>query len=60
MTNTKYTIVQTNIFKKDRKKILKQGLNISKLEDIVIKLANGETLEAKYKDHKLTGSYTRI
>ena len=51
--DTKYGIVTSNKFNKQLKKIIKQGKNIEKLSNVVKKLANGETLEAKYKDHAL-------
>ncbi len=50
---TKYTIKFTNDFKRAYKKIKKQGKDIRKLKSIIIKLANEELLEPKYKDHAL-------
>ena len=50
---TKYEVIYSNSFKKDLKKIIKQGKNIDKLEKIINKLSNKEVLDAKYKDHKL-------
>lgn len=44
-------------FKKDYKKVVKRGYNIRLLEDIIKKLANGETLPEKNKDHALSGDY---
>lgn len=49
----KYNIVRTNKFKKQYKKILKQGKDEAKIIKVFIALANGETLEPKYKDHAL-------
>lgn len=49
----KYGIKISNTFKKQYKKILKQGKDISKMKDVIKLLANGETLEKKYKDHAL-------
>lgn len=43
-------------FKKDYKKAIKQHKDISLLEDVVNKLATGESLSPKLKDHLLTGS----
>lgn len=57
MTNlkdTKYGIVTSNRFNKQLKKIIKQGKSIDKLSVVVKKLANGENLDAKYKDHALS------
>lgn len=52
-TNYKYNVTYSNKFKKDLKKVLKQGKNLDKLLDIVDKLANKEELEEKYKNHNL-------
>ncbi len=51
--DTKYGIVASNKFNKQLKKIKKQGKDIKKINIVVKKLANGETLETKYKDHAL-------
>ena len=53
----KYEIRFTGQFKKDLKLAKKQGKNLDKLFDVVERLANGETLEAKYRDHDLSGDY---
>ncbi len=50
---TKYTIVLTTNFKKQYKNIKKQGKDLNKLKTVVNKLANGEILEPRYKDHSL-------
>lgn len=49
----KYKVDFTNDFKKDYKRIEKQGKNLNKIKTIIEKLACGDTLEVKYKDHKL-------
>jgi len=51
------TIKYHTSFKKDYKKVVKRGYNIKLLEDIIKKLANGETLPEKNKDHALSGDY---
>lgn len=53
----KYEIRFTGQFKKDLKLAKKQGKNLDKLFDVVERLANGEVLEAKYRDHGLSGDY---
>lgn len=53
----KYEIRFTGQFKKDLKLAKKQGKNLDKLFDVVERLANGEVLEAKYRDHDLSGDY---
>lgn len=41
------------ILKNNIKKIQKQGKDLSKLYDVVEKLANGKELDSKYKNHSL-------
>lgn len=53
MTNYKYDVIYSNKFKKNLKKIVKQGKNINKLLDIVDSLAYKEELEPRHKNHKL-------
>ncbi|MBO5099083.1 MAG: type II toxin-antitoxin system YafQ family toxin [Clostridia bacterium] len=52
-----YSIRPTSKFQKDLKRIEKRGYNISLLADIIKKLANGEKLPEKNKDHSLSGDY---
>ncbi len=49
----KYAIKRSNHFKKQYKKIVKQGKDTHKMEIVIEKLANGEELEPKYKNHSL-------
>lgn len=53
----KYKIKVTNRFKRDIKLAKKQGRSVDKLFEIVQKIANGETLELKYRDHALSGTF---
>ena len=53
----KYDVEFTSQFKKDLKLAKKQGKNLEKLLAVIDILANGETLDAKYRDHELTGNY---
>ena len=53
----KYDIQFTNQFKKDLKLAQKQNKNLDKLVEVIDILANGGTLDAKYRDHDLTGNY---
>ena len=53
----KYDIVITNSCKRDIKRASKQGKNINLLFDVIDQLSDGLTLDAKYKDHKLSGPY---
>ena len=52
-----YSIRPTTKFQKDLKRIEKRGYNISLLTEVIKKLANGESLPEKYKDHNLSGEY---
>lgn len=52
-----YKISASNIFRKDLKAIIKRGYDIDLLDKIVTKLANGEPLPEKNRDHALTGNY---
>lgn len=36
---------------------MRQGKDLSVLDDIVLRLAHGESLDPKYRDHELTGNY---
>lgn len=53
----KYEIVPSNQFRKDLKLAAKRGYNMDKIKDVIARLANGETLDAKHRDHLLTGNY---
>lgn len=50
-------IIQSNRFKKDLKIAIKRKLDLDELDYVVTKLANQETLDEKYIDHSLSGSY---
>lgn len=54
---SKYEIKNTTQFKKDYKLAKRRGLNITLLKEIITKLANGEILEEKYRDHALSGNW---
>ena len=51
-----FDVVASNQFKRDLKLAKKRGYNIETLREVVRKLANGEELEAKYRDHMMTGN----
>lgn len=53
----KYTVKPTIKFQKDLKRVQKRGYDISLLTDIIKKLANGEQLPEKNRDHNLSGDY---
>ena len=51
-----YNIRPTTKFQKDLKRVKKRGFDISLLTDIIKKLAAGEPLPEKYRDHALVNS----
>lgn len=54
----KYTVRPTTRFQKDLKRLQKRGYDISLLTAVIKKLANGESLPAKNRDHYLSGDYS--
>ena len=57
MTNNyKYTVYYSNKFKKNLKKIIKQGKDIEELLDVIDLLARKKDLDTKYRNHKLTNN----
>ncbi len=58
MTHKKYIVKHTNQFKRDYKAALKRNLDINELHAVVNKLANGEMLDEKHRDHALTGQWS--
>jgi mRNA interferase YafQ len=58
----KYTVKFTSKFKKDYKLALKRGYEKEKIEKVIGLLAEGtnqDVLIEKYKDHSLTGNWSR-
>ena len=53
----KYSVKPTTKFQKDLKRAEKRGYNIALLTEIIKKLAEGESLPEKNKDHALVGDY---
>ena len=51
-------IRSSNRFKRDLKAIAKRGLNLSLMEEVVDTLPSQKQLDARYRDHALTGDYT--
>ncbi len=51
----KYRVFKAKRFRKSLKKMLRRGKDVNKLNDVVLKLARGETLPPKYRDHALSG-----
>lgn len=57
MRKTKYTVKVTSQFKKDYKLIMKRGMKISLLDDVIALLSCGEALPEKYRDHPLINNW---
>ncbi|USE39159.1 type II toxin-antitoxin system YafQ family toxin [Endozoicomonas sp. SCSIO W0465] len=49
--------VRTTQFKKDYKRVERQGKDLKKLKKVMIQLAQNEPLDFKHKDHVLAGNY---
>lgn len=54
----KYKIKPTTKFQRDLKRAQNRGYDLSLLKEIINKLANGEPLSPKNRDHRLTGDYS--
>ena len=54
----KYIVKPTNKFRKDYKLMERRGLDVSLLDEIITKLAQGIPLSEKNQDHELVGKYT--
>ena len=48
----------TSKFKKDYKRMKKQGRDVSLLKKVIDDLLAGKDLEERHRDHALTGNYT--
>ena len=57
MKKTKLTVKITTQFRRDYKLAMKRGLRIALLEEVVERLAMGEPLPEKNRDHALTGDW---
>ena len=55
---TRYEIKNTTQFKKDYTLARRRGLNMDLLKDVVTRLANGEPLDPRHKDHPLSGEWS--
>ena len=58
LENTKYHVQYTSRFKKEFKKILKQGKDENLFLEVLNVISNGGELEEKYKNHKLINDKT--
>jgi mRNA interferase YafQ len=53
---SKYMQDRTSAFRRDVRRLARQGKDLSKLETVMDLLAEGERLPLKYHDHALTGN----
>jgi mRNA interferase YafQ len=51
------TIRRTSQFKRDVKRMQRQGREVDKLKRVLEALVKGQPLAAKYRDHVLVGQY---
>jgi mRNA interferase YafQ len=58
MNETLYEVKKTTQFKKDYRLAKKRGQNLKLLQEIILILADGQTLPEKNRDHALTGDWT--
>ena len=54
----KYIVRPTSRFQRDLKRIQKRGYDLSLLTAVIKKIANGEPLPEKNRDHALSGNYS--
>lgn len=53
----KYTLKETNKFKKDVKRCVKRGLPLAELKKVMALLKVDGQLPPQYRQHKLSGNY---
>ena len=53
----RYKVVMSSRFSKDLRIIARRGYDLNKIKFVIEELANGKTLDPKYKDHQLQGNY---
>ena len=56
----KFSIKYHKVFKKDLKPFKNDSALIAELRAVIVKLANDEILEPKYKDHALKGDFITV
>lgn len=55
----KYRVKPTAKFQKDLKRIQKRSYDLTLLTSVIKKLSSGEDLSVKFRDHDLTGDYSK-
>jgi len=51
-------IRRTSQFKKDVKRMKRRGKDLGKLKEVLEKIASGQELESRHRDHVLIGQYS--
>lgn len=51
------TIRQSTAFRRDVKRLRRQGRDITLLEEVIISLVSGRSLAPHYRDHTLVGNW---
>jgi len=52
-------LFQTKQFSKDVRRMDKRGKDLAKLQEVVRCLAEGKSLDSKYRDHSLSGEWSQ-
>jgi mRNA interferase YafQ len=52
-----YTVVYCKKFKKNLELMIQRGKDPEKIKPVIITLASGQPLDAKHRDHPLTGNF---
>ncbi|MDO8648782.1 MAG: type II toxin-antitoxin system YafQ family toxin [Candidatus Peregrinibacteria bacterium] len=55
-----YSIRETKQYRRDVRRVVKSGFDLTKLEAVIDILATGVTLPGKYMDHELKGTLAGI
>lgn len=50
-------IRQSTRFRRDVKRLLRRGADLSKLETVVVALVDQQVLDTRYRDHSLIGNW---
>jgi mRNA interferase YafQ len=48
---------ETSQFRKDIKRLKKRGKDLDKLKEVILRLFEGRPLDARHRDHPLTGPW---
>lgn len=51
------TIRQSTRFRRDVKRLRRQGVNLAQLEAVIVMLVAQESLDERYRDHTLVGNW---